>query len=521
MIRFLFILLFPALLSAQVTLSERLTIISKQLGDGGVHFSVTDAEHDIESLATAMDSLMGSIAPDMPFDLNLQKVGRHLGIYEILGSGSSSSEEDAFWHNRSFMLTSGKHKGLLSLLGQSSQDPVAPAYAPAGIDLILEISLDLRQVEKMARKIAKSFDTEAIDEVGAVFSQELGPEKTISSVPKGMQPRLSLALWMDESNMAEMGPETKIAAPHLVARIDQGKALWELLEPVIKGESEIVEQDGATFYYTTDVIESPWGLLAPHFAWHVPSSTLWFALHKGDLQKCWSDGEKLVTSDAYIKATAKLPLKTNANAYFSADGVALLSDLMTMAQGMIDDEMGEKMLEFMAPLLAQADSPHGYAATVTVLKNGILSATNAPMPSKGTSAMGPGMIGTVAVLAGLTTPAVLKAKTNADKVKEINNMKQISTAIIEYDSKFDAYPSELLNLVKEGILEEEAYHRIVNPNVVYRGQKLEGMNFAKSADIVLYLELPDGDEVIFGNADGSVGVLPLDAFRKRLAKQKK
>jgi len=45
------------------------------------------------------------------------------------------------------------------------------------------------------------------------------------------------------------------------------------------------------------------------------------------------------------------------------------------------------------------------------------------MPSKGTSAMGPGMIGTVAVLAGLTTPVVMKEKTNANKTKEINKMK--------------------------------------------------------------------------------------------------
>lgn len=45
------------------------------------------------------------------------------------------------------------------------------------------------------------------------------------------------------------------------------------------------------------------------------------------------------------------------------------------------------------------------------------------MPSKGTSAMGPGMIGTVAVLASLTTPVVMKAKTNANKTKKINKMK--------------------------------------------------------------------------------------------------
>ena len=45
------------------------------------------------------------------------------------------------------------------------------------------------------------------------------------------------------------------------------------------------------------------------------------------------------------------------------------------------------------------------------------------MPNKGTSAMGPGMIGTVAVLASLTTPVIMKAKANANKTKKINKMK--------------------------------------------------------------------------------------------------
>ena len=40
-------------------------------------------------------------------------------------------------------------------------------------------------------------------------------------------------------------------------------------------------------------------------------------------------------------------------------------------------------------------------------------------------------------------------------------MKQIFIAISEFDSKFDVYPAELLNLVKEGIFEEEDYHQIV------------------------------------------------------------
>ncbi|MDA7537678.1 type II secretion system GspH family protein [Akkermansiaceae bacterium] len=52
------------------------------------------------------------------------------------------------------------------------------------------------------------------------------------------------------------------------------------------------------------------------------------------------------------------------------------------------------------------------------------------------------VIAIIAVLAGLATPAILKAKKNADKVQTINNAKQIGLAMTDFDSKYDSYPSE-------------------------------------------------------------------------------
>lgn len=52
------------------------------------------------------------------------------------------------------------------------------------------------------------------------------------------------------------------------------------------------------------------------------------------------------------------------------------------------------------------------------------------------------VIAIIAVLAGLATPAILKAKKNADKAKTINNAKQIGIALNDFDSTYDSYPSE-------------------------------------------------------------------------------
>lgn len=52
------------------------------------------------------------------------------------------------------------------------------------------------------------------------------------------------------------------------------------------------------------------------------------------------------------------------------------------------------------------------------------------------------VIAIIAVLAGLATPAILKAKKNADKAKTINNARQIGIALSEFDNMFGSYPSD-------------------------------------------------------------------------------
>ncbi len=52
------------------------------------------------------------------------------------------------------------------------------------------------------------------------------------------------------------------------------------------------------------------------------------------------------------------------------------------------------------------------------------------------------VIAIIAVLAGLATPAILKAKKNADKAQAINNARQIGIALGEFESDYGSYPSD-------------------------------------------------------------------------------
>ncbi|MDB4512561.1 prepilin-type N-terminal cleavage/methylation domain-containing protein [bacterium] len=65
------------------------------------------------------------------------------------------------------------------------------------------------------------------------------------------------------------------------------------------------------------------------------------------------------------------------------------------------------------------------------------------------------VIAIIAVLAGLATPAILKAKKSADKAKTISNAKQIGIAMTEFDNQYGEFPSD----VTRDLLEDEGVVR--------------------------------------------------------------
>jgi hypothetical protein len=66
--------------------------------------------------------------------------------------------------------------GLFSLLGEPSKVTIASDFAPAGADLVLETTVDLREVGRTTRKIDQAFGPEVDSEIQAAFKEESVPE---------------------------------------------------------------------------------------------------------------------------------------------------------------------------------------------------------------------------------------------------------------------------------------------------------------------------------------------------------
>lgn len=500
--------------SAEVKLSEKLTKIASHLGEGGVHFSVTDAENDFRDMARFGDKIVANL-PDagLPPNLNFEQLLDDLGVYSYLGRGYSSHQIGNLWHNRSFILTDGKHEGVFSLLGESGTESVGATFAPAGADLVIETSIDLREVERTARKVSKAFGPEADSQVKDAFSEqitELG--LTMADLFADFTVHGTIVFWMDDEKTFEVEEGVSLPVPHLAARLDNAGTIWKILKPQLEQDSRIEEKDGEILVTPPEgPLPTPFGEVLPTIVYSPKTKQLFLGLTAGDLAACRGDGPKLGDTQPYQFATIRFPKKVNSQIYLSGDVFRLAEKLIDQFLPQAPPE-GQEIIKGILPYLKDLGTDGGYGAVVAVQEEGILSATNLPFPVKGESSLlGPGGIGGIAVLSGLATPAILKAKKSADKAQTINDLKMVATAMLLFRAEKGRYPNTMAEMIRANVLDGDIDTSAIEIVPQKGGEDAES--------ILAYQELPEMDLVIVAYGDGSVQSLPFEVFQAQMLEQ--
>ena len=107
-------------------------------------------------------------------------------------------------------------------------------------------------------------------------------------------------------------------------------------------------------------------------------------------------------------------------------------------------------------ILKKLASRGGYAGAFAFEDDGFLFLAYLQMPMRGESSMsGLGRVATVAVLAGMVTPVMLKARKASDDSRMLANLKTYVTAQIAYYADFGKYSASGAELADKDYLPEE------------------------------------------------------------------
>lgn len=504
---------------AEVTLSERLTKIAKHLGDGGVHFLVTDSEDDLRDLAGLLDRFLEAVpedeAKEIPAGFSFEQIFGDLGLLAIEGRGSSAHQVDDHWHNRSFLMTDGKHEGLLSLLGKRSEAPMALEFAPAGADLVLETTLDLTAFEATARKVVQPFGAEAIAEVEKGLKREI-PElgTTLSEFMDDFKVRGTIVIWLDDEKTFELNPETKFPVPHFAAKMENAGTVWQLLEKELVAKSEVKEVDGQLVITPKDgPTPTPFGEILPQIVWNEGTGDLFLSLTPEDLLACLADGPKLGASPSFQQATKDFPETASTMAYVSSDFFRLVERL-TKEFGPMAPPEGQEFIQEVLPYLEKLGTKGGYAAAFSVQEEGFLGAANFPWPVKGDSFMAGfgGLIG-VPMIAGFATPAILKAKKSGDDTMKLNKAKRLAEMAITMDLEEGKFPTSLAEL-RIATAGDDFWIDFDEEEIVWVAKKAP----TEAKEVVVYYLVPSKGQNIVGFADGSARLIPAEELELMLKK---
>ena len=491
--------------TAEITLSERLTKIAGNLGDGGVHFSVTDSKGDLQKVATVLDEVLKVIPEaDLPPGLKVDSLFDDLGLYSIEGSGTSSHKVGWLWHNRNFILTDGNHRGVLSLLGDKPRATIAHDFAPAGADLVLETTINLREVQRTSAKISKALGDDAERELSDVFQQEatsLG--LSLADIFADFTVHGTLVFWLDEEKTFEAGPGLVAPVPHFAARLDQaGMVFWKLLKSELGPQSDLTESgDEILLAPKGSEEETPFGTVKPQFVWNSSTEQLFFSLTSADLAVCRGDGPRL-TDDAEFKiASMGFPAETSGMAYVSKD---FLTTALTLSEPFAGEAPPEAqaIITKVLPYLKDLVDHGGYAGAFAVKEDGFLFISNSPLASKGSSGMGLGGVGTVATLAGIATPLISKAQNNAEVTRDLSDLKMLAAIQLDHFSETGKWAKSLDELIAAEFLAPDFANLLDGNGVVFLESPTKLPNGGEA--FAFMMSRSTEDEVLVALTDGAV-----------------
>ncbi len=350
---------------------------------------------DLSEVAPAVASYFDNILalvpegelPPQVADFDLAEVLADLGLDRVEALGVSSARKGERYLNKVYLHTPRGRGGLLRLLGREAGAFKTAALAPRGTDLLMEREVNLSELYRLGRDLAKHAGAEGERGFAEAMGQGVADfGVTVGDLFQKLDTRAIIIGRLAEDRLQLGAGAPEVPRPELYVSLE---GLGWLFDRVVKqlppeAADALTETEGGTV-----LALPPNPLGEPVLRRDEASGQVTFATSAGFLEECESGTGGLFADAAFKEATADLPTQGNGLVYLSPNFGKELRALYRQAlseTGQAPEvvERGIDLVERMLPYLGSH-----YAQVQANAEDGVWLVSNSPASVKQAAALAP------------------------------------------------------------------------------------------------------------------------------------
>lgn len=367
----------PWIASAQSSDKVDMKDVTNNLDMDGQFFMANNIEGDLGKIAALGTDFAQNAEKNgkscLPEGMDFTALLKDFGMDELVAYGRSAKFEGDHWVSKMYLQNNGSKKGVFSMMGEESTTYQVINFAPAGTDMVMEWSVDTRQLMNCMKSVPKC------EKMEKWMSRKMPAGGDMKDMLNAFKMKMSLAVKLDDKvrEVCPVYPEYTFPKLHGCMRMEGANLMWKQIEGMAGFMMKVEKQADGTLLMTPHKQRKNMNVV---MVMDTKNDLLWAATSPEFLAECRGDGAKLA-ADADFKTISGGSTTGNALGYISRQACLEIRQVKETKfkkkeKKYLSDDMIKKIMDHLT------ESKNGYFAEMRKSEKGINFTLKAPCPVK-------------------------------------------------------------------------------------------------------------------------------------------
>ncbi len=372
-----FLTLAPWISFAQTAEKVDMKDVMNNLDMDGQFFMFNNIEGDLGKLAALGTDFAKNATKNgkscLPENMDFITLLKDFGMDELVAYGRSAKFEGDHWVSKMYLQNNGSKKGVFSMMGENSSPYEVIHFAPSGSDLVMEWSIDTRQLKQSMKSLPRC------ERIEKMMSRKMPPGGIMEDMLNAFTMKMSIAVKLDDEKreVCPVYPEYTFPKLHGCMKMQGANQIWKQVEGMTGFFMKTEKQADGTLLLTPYKQKKNMNAV---MLMDTKNDLLWAATSPEFLAECRGEGKKLA-ADAEFMAISGGSNAGNALGYISRQACLEIrqvkeAKLKKKDKKYLSDEMMKKIMDHLT------ESKNGYFAEMRKGEKGIHFTLKAPCPVK-------------------------------------------------------------------------------------------------------------------------------------------